>query len=254
MVMGHTLVPVRRGLFEARWLFRARLTGYRESILYAQQDRRADDEPSGLSQQAMDDPAHDASFPQHPLTLARAARSWHTHGRLRVTEPPPRSLSGSRTIEPLACTITPPLRFALSSVSSGHGQTTAVFTRVSFAGTDGVERLFVTRTSDRIRGLGAATRLVRDARMTMPAWFAESGYTDIECDARLVDGEPPSVAVTLEGSPESPGEARGRTVARVLLDPAGQVWWIALATTVAVPLAELAHEVDAVVRSWQLPT
>lgn len=99
VVMGHTLVPVRRGLFEARWLFTAGLTGYRETMLHAQQDRGTDEEPSRLSQQAMDDSAHDASFPEHPLTLARAARSWHAHGRLRVTEPPPRSQSGSRTIE-----------------------------------------------------------------------------------------------------------------------------------------------------------
>jgi hypothetical protein len=159
--MGHTLVPVRRGLFEARWLFTAGLTGYRETMLHAQQDRGPDEEPSRLSQQAMDDPAHDASFPEHPLTLARAARSWHAHGRLRVTEPPPRSQSGSRTIEALGCAITPPPRFVFSDVRSDDDQTTAVFTRVAFAGTDGVEHLFVTRTSDRIRGLAVASRLVR---------------------------------------------------------------------------------------------
>jgi hypothetical protein len=43
-------------------------------------------------------------------------------------------------------------------------------------------------------------------------------------------------------------------VARVLRDRAGQVWWVALDTTVAVPLAELADEVDAVVQSWQPST
>lgn len=250
VVMGHTLVPVRRGLFEARWLFQASLTGYREAMLH---DRGADNEPSRLSQQAMDDPVHDASFPDHLLTLARAARSWHVHGGLRVTEPPLRLQSGSRTIEALGCTITPPPRFVFSNVRSEDGETTAVFTRVSFAGTDGIEHLLVTRTADRIRGLAIATRLLRNAR-TMASVFAGSGYTDVECDARLVEGEAPSVAVTLEGSPESPGQPRGRMVARVLRDRAGQVWWVALDTTVAVPLAELADEVDAVVATVDVIT
>jgi hypothetical protein len=252
VVMGHTLVPVRRGLFEARWMFQASLTGYRETMLHAQRNRRADDELSPLSQQAMDDPAHDTSFPKHPLTLARAARGWH--GKVRVTEPPPRAQSGSRTIDVLGCTVTPPPRFVFSSVSSDPGQTTAIFTRVSFAVTDGIEYLFVTRTHGRIRGLAVGTRLVRSARTTTTAWFAQAGYTNIECDARVMEGETPSVTITLEGRPRSPGQARGRMVARAVRDAAGYVWWIALATTVAVPFAELAGEVDAVVRSWQPPT
>lgn len=250
-VMGHTLVPVADGLFEARWLMHARETGFRESMLLVQQPPGEDGAPQMLSQRAMDDPAHDASFPMHPLSLARAARSWHAD-KICVTKPAPRSLTGARVIDGLGCTIAPPPRFVLVGVGARGERTTAEFTRVAFSGAEGVEAFCVSRSAERIRGIAVGTRMLRNARAIAPAWFAAEGYANIVCDARLADGDAPSVAVSLEGTrPPQAGQSRGRAAGRLVRDAGGYLWWIAIATTVAVPVAELTAELDAAVRSWR---
>lgn len=241
-VMGHTLIPVAGGLFEARWLAVAQMTGYRESVLMMKLNEGKD--LAFLPQSAYDDPAHDAAFPEHPVTRARAAKRWHEAG-CTILEPAPAPVSRDVSLAPLSCVVSVPPRFMLEDVSDADR---AVFCRASFAGTDGIDRLIVCRTSERIRGLFVARRLATYARVRSRFECQRSGLTGVTCEAVSGDGDP--VLVT-EGNTEGIGSARARCVWRWFRDDAGYVWYVALATTVAVPTAEMIEDVAGVARSWR---
>jgi hypothetical protein len=244
-VMGHTLLPAPGGLFEARWFFSSRSTGTRESTLLI-----ASGNPGFLQQQAYDDPVHDERFPAHPLSRARAAKRWHHGGRLRLKamcEWPP---AGPFTIDPLGCTITAPPRFLPSSRVEIGGDVACMFTRLSLSGNDGVEQLFVARGNSALRGADPSGQLLSLAGEQARVWYTLLGYTDVDCQVRPLDSATASVEVLLEARAREPGGIRRRAAAQWFLDDTGRPWWIAITSTVAVPLAEITEEVHAMVRSW----
>ncbi|MBK8254797.1 MAG: hypothetical protein IPK82_19320 [Polyangiaceae bacterium] len=77
--LGHVLVPLKRGLFEARVVTTDSFTGGRECVVMLKTDRDAGAGETTIPPQAqMDDPKYDASFPEHCLSRARAALQWFT--------------------------------------------------------------------------------------------------------------------------------------------------------------------------------
>jgi hypothetical protein len=236
-VMGHTLVPVEGGLFEARWLAMAQMTGYRESVLMLSSDNQ-----QFLPQSAYDDVAHDEKFPQHPLSLARAAARWHDGADWKITNPQQPSTDGEITLDPLQCAVRTPPRF----LAAGTTGTSCVLTRASFSGSDGVDRLTVKRTTERIRGIAVGHRLAKLAETSARTDY--TGLANVTCRAASADGD---VQVVAEGDPQQVGAGRARTVWRWFLDDDSYVWWIALSTTVAVPLDELVEDVAKIRRSWR---
>jgi len=197
-----------------------------------------------LPQAAYDDPAHDAAFAEHPLTRARAAKRWHQIG-CSIVEPAPPARNTDVSLAPLPCVVSVPPRFMLQDVSREDG---AVFCRTSFAGTDGVDRLIVCRTSERIRGIAVARRLAGFAREHARLLYQQSRLTNVMCDVIAGDGDP---VIVTEGEPGGVGNGRARAVWRFFRDADGYVWYVAIATTVAVPVAEMVEDVASVVRSWR---
>ncbi|HSK03444.1 MAG TPA: hypothetical protein VK932_19465 [Kofleriaceae bacterium] len=255
-ILGHTLIPVEGGLFEARWLAAATMTGIRESVLGIKLlSKRSDVEeidPSIMpSQEEIDDPALDAEFPNHPLSLARAAKRWHERAQVRVDRRAAAPLRDPVILRPIECSLSAPPRFTPGDTATDGGDVFCRLDRVSFCGTDGVDQIFVGRTGARVRGLAVGRRLAKLARDRSRTIFEQMGHDDVRCEVRPLDAVPPSVEVITEGEPQNPGAGRGRMLWRWFLDDSGRAWTIAFRTTVALPLDEIAEEVAAVARSWK---
>lgn len=109
-VMGHTLVTVEGGLFEARWSASDQTTGVRDAALIGEAFAA---KPPSSKQEALaviaaisfDDPIHDARFPQVALTRARAATRWHLRAKLEIAQPAKPWPAGRIRHEQPSCTI-----------------------------------------------------------------------------------------------------------------------------------------------------
>jgi hypothetical protein len=158
VVMGHVLIPVGNGLGEIRWVTSAHQTGYREAVymhhlVRTRAPSAGDGKPHHPGQAAFDDPARDVDFPQHPLSVARAARRWlDANVPRQITASPQYRTDGEIVLEPVGCALKPPPRFVLASVTSGPGGTpVASLDRASFAGTDGIDWFFIRRIAENRR-------------------------------------------------------------------------------------------------------
>lgn len=203
MIMGHFLVPLRRGLFEARVVSIDQLTGYRESALFLLKRMGRlppnDEEElkrlvAVLRQADFDDPQHDDSFPNHALSRTRAAMRWlYTESGLHVTEMPAPYGSGKVELPRLGCALVPPPRFVYdSAIDASQKESCESFCRVSFCGTDGVERLLVNRWSLPAQGL--ASDLPRVAESFARELHEASGVEDM----RLTVEALPSIGVAAQ--------------------------------------------------------
>ena len=146
--MGHLLIPVAAGLVEMRWVAKTNQTGERESTWILRSNRRptADGSFDHPSQAAFDDPALDPQFPQHPLSIARAAGRWFVkHARVRVVRPTAHVHGAEILLPSLGCALVPPPRFKLAAVEKHEsGEPRAMMNRASLSGTDGVDWFWVT--------------------------------------------------------------------------------------------------------------
>jgi hypothetical protein len=193
LVMGHLLVPLRRGLFEVRVLAGDAMTGLREALLVDRLIAAAQGgEVPVLSQAEIDDPAHDAACPQHALSRVRAALAgFRTRATLRVAEPAA-SIDGERVLRQLGCALTVPARFG----GGAEDAVAASFGRTSFCATDGIEHFIVSRGGD-ISLSAAALRAhagVETRRIQDDNGVADS---DLHVEELVVDGRPHVVARTV---------------------------------------------------------
>jgi hypothetical protein len=235
-VMGHLLVPLETGLFEARWLVVAKVTGVRETALLMKAMAVRDDPAALLTTINSDDPKNDADFPDHPLTLARAAeRRIREEAAIRITRPAPIRGRHEVVLEGLGCALVPPPRF----VSCAGEPTVAKFHRLSIAGTDGVEWLGI----ERDQAAGALVDVVTArGRARAQAAGEEHVYT-----APLAS---PDGLVTV--CVESAGRVGPlRTVLCGLRDEGGPTLVASLATTTAQPADELAQELHAMLATYR---
>jgi len=146
VLMGHFLVPSEEGLFEARWVTSAQLTGVRESMWLASSDLAPDsDESWHPGQAAFDDPELDLDFPDHPLSVARQARRWLASDvRARVRRPFRPVERAAIELPSIGYALVPPRRFAAPSTVPGpRGKPWVSMNRSSFSGSDGIDWLFV---------------------------------------------------------------------------------------------------------------
>lgn len=79
-ISGHILIPTTDATYELTCHVRSNFTGTRESMLMAkhlsgQGDKNVEDDATFLTQAFMDDPIHDLSFPEHPLSVVRVAQN-----------------------------------------------------------------------------------------------------------------------------------------------------------------------------------
>jgi hypothetical protein len=241
-LLGHILVPTNWGLFEARVVTPTRgATGLRESVLHLQ---RPIDAPR-LSQPEMDDPAHDLHFPDHPLSRARAALArFVAEAQVRVAGPSFAWTDGEVALERLGCALVTPPRFVLDRVPPD--ETHASFKRVSFCGTDGVERFRVEQAA--VLRDPAALRQMATTRMRVG--HAEAGVEDITVAAtdERGPGDRAEVQIIVEGRGD---QGQLRSASRWFRDEKGHVWSVSLFGTAAVPAESLVGELRAAAASWR---
>ncbi|WAS97400.1 hypothetical protein [Nannocystis punicea] len=241
-VMGHLLVPLDGRMLELIVVETARGTGLRESVLTNKALAARGDEDlqammRRLDQRHIDDPAHDADFPGHPVTRARAAlrELLDTGAVVVMSEPParPRSLE----IDALGLALTPPARYAPVVGASEYG---LQLSRLSFSGTDGLRLLSLVR----MRGMRVATTAelmqLGDAavRQTTPP-----GATAVQLETILYPGD--RVETLLRYTTDTPRHTVYRW--RTLAD--GTALMIACASEDHVPVDELRADIDALVGS-----
>lgn len=213
-IMGHTLIPAADGLFEARWV-RPTLgeTGLRETLLVSillQNEEVPGTTPQLPRQEVFDAPEHDAQFPDHPLSRARRAKTWHV-GRVEVTAAAPRPLR-TYALAPLDLTVTVPPRFQLSRSIDIDGTPTALFDRVSFSGSDGVDRLVVARGREPFRAHNLRRALTLAANRQSKTFL---GDHVADPEPRTLDDASSREAVTVvtEGDPRDGGTRTASSVA-----------------------------------------
>ena len=119
MVIGRVLVPVADGVLSIAATSLTRTTGYREAArLVAALGERQGASPADvgreLGQAGYDDPDYDLLFPDHPLSLVRAALTWLLDaegGGLSVTAPAAPPPEGEVTLSAPSCAVTLPPRY-----------------------------------------------------------------------------------------------------------------------------------------------
>lgn len=242
IVMGHLLVPVRAGLFEARWIVPANQTGFRESVLLLKaMEGAVEGIPEGMPPEEImkvlvyDDPKFDAMFPQHALSVARSADRW-ARENVRTADPAP-PMTREHALARLGCDLVVPPRFGIDAES----KTAARFHRVSLAGNDGVQVLTVERHSGNVDSWSVALARRAETRL------AEMGAT--ATSQKALEPRPSLRDVLLvEGELEYD---RPRMLAAGFVDPQGDAWLLTLSTTSSQDPAALVEELAGVVETFR---
>jgi len=147
ILMGHVLVPCADGLAEARWVTTAQVTGIRETIWTDKALRTSGAEVAlkHPGQAVFDDPALDADFPDHPLSIAREARRWFGREvRVRVLRRAWHDERAAVALPEIGYSLVPPPRFPPPSTDPGpRGRPWAGSNRASISGSDGIDWFYV---------------------------------------------------------------------------------------------------------------
>ncbi|MDC3960270.1 hypothetical protein [Polyangium jinanense] len=253
-LMGHLLVPLAQGLFEVRVLPpTSRLSGVREAAVADRATAAlAGTDPAaflrGIDQRASDDPALDASFPRHPLSVARKGlRFLLEDAGLEVLDPDVETRPGEVEITAAGFAVTPPPRYRLVEKNPPSPKL-ASWSRVSFSGTDGIQLLTVSRTGTRLaeRNGRKLARIAEDlTRASVPA-----GAEGVRVSAvALPDERGRSHAETYHAYAK--GASRQQSLFRWFTEPDGEVVMVAFGAAMCVPVDELADDAEAVVRSFR---
>lgn len=245
IVMGHLLIPLVDGLFEARVMSPGKqpLTGYRESAIM----KGLGFEPGRPlpPQSVYDDPRHDAAFPGHPLSQIRAAQRWLRHdASLKVSRPAPVRVSREVPLPRLGCVVTPPPRFVQNT--DGTGGATGSFTRVSFCGTDGIEAFVVVRR-DRPRSPSALRAEIVEATRRL---HLESEVRDV----RITTEDLPSIRGRRQVQTIAEGSGHQgplRNVLRWFVAEDGRLWFLMITGNAAVPADSRRAELDRALEMWR---
>ncbi|MGC4119448.1 MAG: hypothetical protein QM765_33750 [Myxococcales bacterium] len=250
VVMGHLLVPVRDGLFEVRVLAADQMTGYRESVLTILLDREGP-KVWPRPQSAFDDPKYDERFAQHCLSRVRAGlRAVESGWSLRVEAPPKPNLPAEVELIVPGCALVPPPRFVFTPAPLDGPPDAWRMERVSFCGTDGVESLVAARVDD-VRAPMDAASLEQVALQMTRQLHEGSGVEGLRLESKALgelEGRP-HVLVVVEGRGH-----RGalRNVLRFFADDRARLWQLGLVSSPAVPVDELAADLELAVRSFRL--
>lgn len=241
LVMGHLLVPVRAGLFEIRLLARADMTGIRESMLTApvlSAASAAGEDPIAaakrLNQAYFDDPAHDARFPDHPLSRIRAKLAWLLeHSDLEVTDPDDPPDDGELAFDDLGYAFVPPPRYRQVDLGNSYLQ----FARFSFTPTDGVHELSVVRYRHTIPTRSAEA--VEDLARRIADECANKGHTNYTVDTALDDPDRARVLLSYDdGNPR-------HTAHHICRCPDGTVLFVFIDAPRSTPAEELDADLTA---------
>ena len=129
LVVAELIAPIASGSVQVESSALATTTGLRESMVMAM--RRSSEAMSHPGQAALDDESLDASMPDYPLSLARAAirRLSSDETLFMLTEPPPAPARGEVELPGAGCALVPPPRFlpvAPDALPLGNGMSMLV--------------------------------------------------------------------------------------------------------------------------------
>jgi hypothetical protein len=248
-VSGALLVPVADGFVELAAIARAGMTGYRESALMLKR-------PGGLSgpeepfptQAEFDDSRHDASFPEHPLSLTRGAMRWLlAESALEVTKPAAEPHEGDVVVDAAGCAVTLPPRYLfVPREVLPMSPTLASYSRVGLADCQ-VRMLDIWRVPNRVGGDDRARRL-RDLAAKIVDDWANEGATDIEQSPQIVSGDDERVSVTNFVRFKA-GAVPNVSAMRWRADGDGTVFRVAVSAAPYVPANDLVEQADNVMGS-----
>jgi hypothetical protein len=256
LLMGHLLVPTDSGTIELRLIAPAEMTGFRESalLLNALKEAGSDADPTAvmrrLGQRHYDDPTHDKAFPTHPLSAVRAQLRRLVDGSLiKVTRPAAEAPEGEIQDPEKGFAFTPPPRYARSARSNDEGHYMVQLGRVSFATTDGLSLLTVSRFED----ADVPARNRREQLMKRADRFARGipdGSTDVHIEIHALPDRAGCVRAMsyrryIDDSPQ-------HTAFFWLASAQGDISVISIGTSQCVPKEELISEAEAVEGSFRL--
>lgn len=246
IMLGHLLVPLASGLFEARVVTADTMTGVRETalmMLFSQQDGKPLDELAGsIDPRRFDDPQHDEKFPEHCLSQARASLRW-MEGKTAVRDGWRPTPQREAELPESACALVPAPRFVRVNQEGPR----ATFERVSFCGTDGVDQLVVEY----------------EPKLRIPQTDVE-GWAEHRARHIHLEADVDNVQVATSSQTVSDG----RTDVLAIVEGDGHqgrlrnaMWWIrgdkgaghclSLVGSAAVPASVLAEELAAVAATWR---
>jgi hypothetical protein len=256
MIVGRLLVPLATGVLSLSASSLTRTTGYRETMrLQAALSSRAGvniaDVARELGQAGYDDPTYDLLFPDHPLSLIRAALTWLVDadgGALTITDPLPSPPGGEIDLTAAGCAVTPPARYlALPAGALPISATLAVLTRVGLAVTT-PRLLDVWRIDDTvILGADREKQLVALARKNAADWGGE-GATDINAKVTKLpsrDGRTHAKSEIRFTTANGPTQA----VARWMVDTDGTVFRVSASGGQWIPKEALLADAEQVLQS-----
>lgn len=235
IVMGHLLIPLADGLFEARAIAQDQHTGMRESVLLMTRLEETN-ALATLSRAEIDDPAHDALFPQHCLSRVRTGLRWFADAaNIAVARPAAPILRTPIDDRELGCRFVPAPRFAPTATG---------IMRTGFCVTDGLEWL-------RVRAAPRSARTLEASAREYAAEFNQDvGPMALTHCASTDDGR---LQVVLDGLDPIKGM---RVVGLWFTGPAGAVYMAEVITTAITPpdrrFPELVDVVDSV--EWHAST
>jgi len=255
MIMGHLLVPFRRGTFELRVIARERsATGMRESLILGDSLVGVNDDRmeivQRLYQRDFDDAKHDARFPDHPLSLVRTElREVLDADRVTVLESSPTSPPDEVVLRELECAIVPPARYLLTA--RAPSKKLAQFGRISFAGTDGIQLLtLLARRDKQLRPTGTEPALLDAARNLASDVAPETQNLQIEVRA-LPDAGGRTQVMAYRTYDDPSGVGPQHSAFRLFVPEPGRLLIIAIGTGQCVPKEEMLADLESVVASWR---
>ncbi|MBS2013219.1 MAG: hypothetical protein JST00_10050 [Deltaproteobacteria bacterium] len=240
IVMGHLLVPLASGLFEARWIVPARQTGFRESVMLMKaMEGGVAGIPEGTPPEEImkllepDAPEHDALFPDHVLSIARAADRW-SRQNVKVIQPAT-AMRREHALAELGCDLVVPPRFGFETQS----KTLARFGRVSIAGNDGVQVLTIERCAAKPAAWSIALARCAEGHL------GELG-ANVTSRKTLEPRAPLASALVMDAELEYD---RPRVVVAGFVDALGGDWLLSITTTESQEPGALLEELAALAES-----
>jgi hypothetical protein len=257
LVMGHLLLPVASGLFEFRVVGTERTaTGLREATVVERMLASLGPSVDGgnplemirgrVGQRDFDDPALDAQFLDHPLSVVRAALRWlREEAGLVVTAPAPPVTPGEVSLTELGAAFSAPPRYLPHEVRRGRAQ----FARVSFATTDGVALLTVIP----VHGLTHARTVaeLRELGEMVGGQAVPAGATEVAVSSREARGVEGRASAEIHVRFTRDDALPACTAIRAFVDERGEPWLVMLGTSQSIPEAELFPQLEAVARSFR---
>jgi len=252
ILMGHLLVPCAAGLAEARWVTTAPVTGIREAV-WTDKMLRTSGVEAALAhpgQAVFDDPALDAEFPDHPLSIAREARRWLAKEvRVRVLRPAWRDERSTIDLPALGYSLVPPPRFGPPVTGPGpRGRPWARSSRASISGSDGIDWFYVHAfpTPLLVKWGSSERRLRTEVEKLARDVYTEAGVQSIKSDVLATDGDAPaSVRVTVEGD----GHLGPLRMVVHSIASEGRIVTLFLMTSATLPAADMLAELGAAART-----